>query len=45
MEEALWTFVCPPGFEPTNNAAERGFRPGILWQQTSYGSQSQQGSE
>lgn len=45
VEAALWTFVYTPGVEPTNNAAERGLRPGVIWRQTSYGSQSQQGSE
>src|SRR5947199_9749589 len=29
--EALWTFVQVDGVEPTNNAAERSIRPGVLW--------------
>jgi len=28
--EALWTFVRVEGVEPTNNAAERAMRPGVL---------------
>ena len=28
---ALWTFVDIEGVEPTNNAAERALRPGVLW--------------
>jgi transposase len=28
--EALWTFVQVAGVEPTNNAAERSIRPGVL---------------
>jgi transposase len=28
--QALWTFVRHEGVEPTNNAAERAIRPGVL---------------
>lgn len=42
--EALWTFVHLEGVEPTNNAAERALRPGVLWRKGSFGTQSAQGS-
>ena len=41
---ALWTFSRMAGVEPTNNAAERALRPGVLWRKGSFGSQSQRGS-
>jgi transposase len=42
--EALWTFVQVEGVEPTNNAAERSIRPGVLWRKGSFGTQSATGS-
>jgi hypothetical protein len=42
--EALWTFVQVAGVEPTNNAAERAIRPGVLWRKGSGGTQSAAGS-
>lgn len=45
VEEALWTFVSHPDVEPTNNAAARALRPGVIWRRLSFGSQSQAGSE
>jgi transposase len=45
VEEALWTFVYIPGIEPTNNRAERGLRPAVIWRRTSLGSQSTAGSQ
>src|SRR6266853_2433162 len=42
--EALWTFVQVEGVEPTNNAAERAIRPGVLWRKGSFGTQSEEGS-
>jgi hypothetical protein len=42
--EALWTFVQVEGVEPTNNAAERAIRPGVLWRKGSFGTQSDEGS-
>ena len=42
--QALWTFVHLAGVEPTNNAAERAIRPGVLWRKGSFGTQSVQGS-
>src|SRR5262249_34272556 len=40
---ALWTFVTVPGVVPTNNAAERQLRPGVLWRKGCYGTQSPEG--
>ena len=45
VEPALWTFVLATDVEPTNNAAERALRPAVIWRRTSFGSQSQSGSE
>jgi transposase len=42
--QALWTFVRHTGVEPTNNAAERAIRPGVLWRKGSFGTHSPQGS-
>jgi transposase len=42
--QALWTFVRYEGVEPTNNAAERAIRPGVLWRKGSFGTQSPEGS-
>jgi transposase len=44
LAPALWTFVRVPGVEPTNNAAERAIRPGVLWRKGSFGSHSPAGS-
>ncbi|HSC69931.1 MAG TPA: transposase, partial [Candidatus Methylomirabilis sp.] len=44
LAPALWTFVRLPGVEPTNNAAERALRPGVLWRKGSFGSHSPAGS-
>jgi hypothetical protein len=44
LRQALWTFVRHAGVEPTNNAAERAIRPGVLWRQGSFGTQSAEGS-
>jgi transposase len=43
VEPALWTFVDNEGVEPTNNAAERALRRGVLWRKRSFGSQSERG--
>ena len=45
VEPALWTFVLATDVEPTNNSAERALRPAVIWRRTSFGSQSQSGSE
>jgi transposase len=42
--QALWTFVRHAGVDPTNNAAERALRPGVLWRKGSFGTYSAQGS-
>ena len=44
LRQALWTFVRHEEVEPTNNAAERAIRPGVLWRKGSFGTQSPQGS-
>lgn len=44
LEPALWTFVDVLGVEPTNNAAERALRRGVLWRRRSFGTQSDAGS-
>jgi transposase len=43
-QAALWTFVDLEGIEPTNNAAERAIRTGVIWRKTSLGTQSEAGS-
>jgi len=45
LERALWTFARREGVEPTNNAAERAIRPAVIWRKTSYGTESEKGSE
>ena len=42
--QAVWTFVRHPEVDPTNNAAERAIRPGVLWRKGSFGTQSPDGS-
>jgi Transposase IS66 family len=44
LRQALWTFVRHAEVEPTNNAAERAMRPGVLWRKGSFGTQSADGS-
>jgi transposase len=44
VKQALWTFVDREGVEPTNNAAERALRRGVIWRRSSYGTQSENGS-
>ncbi len=44
LEQALWTFVDQEGIEPTNNAAERALRRGVIWRRRSFGTQSEMGS-
>jgi transposase len=45
LRRALWTFVRHAGVEPTNNAAERAIRPGVLWRKGSFGTHSPEGSQ
>ena len=42
--QALWTFVRHASVDPTNNAAERAIRPGMLWRKGSFGTHSPEGS-
>ena len=44
VEPALWSFVVQDGVEPTNNAAERALRRGVIWRRRSFGTQSEHGS-
>jgi hypothetical protein len=44
LRPALWTFVCHEGMELTNNAAERAFRPGVLWRKGSFVAHGPEGS-
>lgn len=44
LYDALWTFVRVEGVEPTNNAAARAIRPGVLWRKGSFGTQSAGGA-
>jgi hypothetical protein len=43
LEPALWAFVDQEDIDPTNNAAERALRRGVLWRKRSFGSQSDRG--
>lgn len=43
--ETLWTFLYEEGVEPTNNLAERGLRPAVIFRKLSHGNQSQWGSK
>jgi transposase len=42
--DALWTFAEHGGVEPTNNAAERALRHGVIWRKLSFGTQRAAGS-
>jgi transposase len=42
--EAWWTFGQVDGVEPTHHTAESALRPGVLWRQGSFGTQSEEGS-
>jgi len=44
LEPALWTFTRVDDVEPTNNAAERGFRHPAQWRRSSHGTESAAGS-
>lgn len=45
VESMLWTFTKEEGIEPTNNAAERSIRPGVLWKKRSFGVESERGAQ
>ncbi|MCP3702708.1 MAG: transposase [Alteromonas sp.] len=38
-----YSAISHEGIEPTNNAAERALRRGVLWRKRSFGSQSDRG--
>jgi transposase len=40
----LWTFTRHSNIEPTNNAAERALRHGVIWRKLCYGTDSASGS-
>ncbi len=42
--DALWTFCEVPGLDPTNNAAERALRHGVILRKIQLGTQSQAGN-
>jgi transposase len=42
--QARWTVVRHEGVEPTNTAAERAIRPGVVWRKGSFGPQRAEGS-
>ena len=44
-EVSLFLFAFVSGVEPTNNAAERAVRHGVLWRKQSHGPRSGRGSE
>jgi transposase len=41
--ETLWTFLFQKNVEPTNNLAERGLRPAVIYRKLTGGSQSEWG--
>ena len=41
----MFLFVFVDGVEPTNNAAERALRHGVLWRKMNHGPKSTPGSE
>lgn len=41
---SLWSFVCEPNAQPTNNTAERALRKGVLWRNCSLGTKGDAGS-
>jgi transposase len=43
-EVSLWTFIRRKAIAPTNNAAERALRHGVIWRKTSFGTDSERGS-
>lgn len=43
-QEALWLFLDIPGIDPTNNAAERALRFGVIWRKRTRGTCSEKGN-
>jgi transposase len=44
LRQTVWTFVRHAEGKPTNNAAERAIRPGVLWRKGICGTHSPEGS-
>jgi transposase len=44
VKQGLWAFVDQEGVEPTNHAAERALRRGVIWRKHSFGTQSTTGT-
>ena len=44
LAEALFTFACLEGVEPTNNHGERCLRPAVIWRKCCFGTDSEAGS-
>ena len=42
-KEHLWTFLENEHVEPTNNAAERSLRHGVMWRKLTHGTRSERG--
>ncbi|MCA1696568.1 MAG: transposase, partial [Actinobacteria bacterium] len=42
--DALWTFCEVPGIDPTNNAAERALRHGVILRKIQLGTQAEKGN-
>ena len=42
-KEHLWTFLENADVEPTNNAAERSLRHGVMWRKLTHGTRSERG--
>jgi transposase len=43
-QEGLFTFLYYEGVEPTNNSAEQGVRPAVLWRRICQGSKTEKGA-
>jgi transposase len=45
LRQHLWTFIDIVDVEPTNNAAERALRPGVLYRKGCFGTHSERGGQ
>jgi transposase len=43
-QDGLFTFLYHEGVEPTNNSAERGVRPGVMWRRICQGNKTEKGA-
>jgi len=43
-QDGLFTFLYHEGVEPTNNSAERGVRPAVMWRKICQGNKTQKGA-